>query len=270
LEADQLLTAYGFGSFDQMDQALLAGLQAGAFDRQALRNLFEEADAALAKEQAQELIAKPWSIFSDGLGDDQVPFLDALSAAIEQHGDAMGAIDASDAFRFLRELGRTEEADRLLPIYVGAQRGKPREFFAAQVRDHGRLDPKIAAAFDIMLAEMPLAMDPAEMLAEIALSRSWGPEKLAYLATVPPEGYDKILKNLRGQVLHASITMALDFGRMQPVGINELEIARRMMEALKRAAAESDLNRMRLRTYIANPPPAVAAEERILEAADGQ
>ena len=194
LEADQLLKAYGFGNFDQMDQMLLAGLQAGAFDRQALQKLFEEADAALAKQEAQEVIAKPWSIFRDGLDDDQGEFLDALSAAIEQHSNAMSAADASDALRFLRELGRTEEADRLLPIYVDAQRGKPREFFAAHIGDQGRLDPQIAVAFDTMLAEMPLARNPAEILSEIASSRSWSPEKLAYLATVPPEGYDKMLK----------------------------------------------------------------------------
>lgn len=263
LETDQLLKSYGYGNFDQIDQILLAGLQAGALDRQALRKLFEEADSKLAEQDAQKVIAKPWSIFRDGLDDNQGEFLDALSAAIEQHGDAMSAADASDALRILRELGRAEEADRLLPVYVGAQQGKPREFFAAHIRDQGRLDPQIAAAFDTMLAEMPLDRDPAEILLEITRSRSWSLEKLAYLATVPPEGYDKMLKDLRGEDLHSAIVMALDFSRMQPVGTNECEIARRMAAALQRAAAESDLNRLRLLSYLRSLPHASASGEQI-------
>lgn len=262
LKVDQLLKASGFGNFGRIDQMLLDGLQAGAFDRQELRKLFEKEDAALAKQEARQVISKPWKIFEDSLGDDQGQFLDALSVAIEQHGNAMSPDEVSDALRFLRELGRTEEADRLLPIYVEAQRDKPREFFAANAGDQGRLDPHIAAAFDAMLASMPLARDPAEVLLEIARSRSWGPEKLAYLATVPPEGYDKILKDLRGQDLHAAIDMALGFGQMQPNGINELEIARRLAAALQRVAAESDLNRMRLRPYLAILPSILAKEKQ--------
>ncbi len=254
LKAEQVLQGYGFGSFDGLDELILAGLQAGAFDRSALSAAFNQIDATLAKQDVRAAIAEPWSIFRNGLGDDLPKFLDALVGTIEQHGDAMSPSDASDALRFLRELGRPAEADRLLPIYVAAQEGKPREFFAVHRGEQGRLDPKISTAFDEMLVKIPLVRNPTEIVRKIASSRSWNPEDIAYLATVPPESYDKMLTELGGEDLHAAISMALDFGRMQPCRENDAKLAKRMGAALRRAAAQNELNRLRLKPYLANLP----------------
>lgn len=252
LEVEQLLQGYGFGSFDDLDELILAGLKAGAFDRAALNAALKGIDATLRKQEIRAATAAPWSIFRNGLGDDLPEFLDALTEAIERHGDAMSPSDASDALRFLRELGRPAEADRLIPIYVAAQQGKPREFFAAHGGEQGRLDPKISAAFNEILAEMPLVRNPTEILRKIGSSRSWDPEDIAYLATVRPEGYDDMLTELRGEDLHAAISMALDFGRMQPRRENDAELAKRMGAALRRAATRNELNRLRLKPYLAN------------------
>lgn len=89
LKLDQLLKAYNFGDFDQIDQVLSDGLQAGAFDRQALQKLLEGESKVFAHAEAREAIAKPWTIFWDGLGNDQDKFTDALSAAFERCSNVM-------------------------------------------------------------------------------------------------------------------------------------------------------------------------------------
>lgn len=264
LEVEQLLGSYGFGSFDDLDELLLSGLQAGAFDRPALAAALGDIDASLAQKEVREAVDKPWTIFRDGLGDDSDEFIASLVEAVERHGAAMTPVDASDALRFLRELGRGDEADRLLPIYLDAQRGKPREFFAAHTNNRGRTDPAISAAFDDALARMPVSRNPAEILLKIATTRSWNPDDIVYLASVPPEGYDRMLAELSGQDLHAAISMALDFGRMQTTGSAEAELGSRMAAALRRSSARSDLNRMRLKTYLDSLPaeaPTAAALE---------
>ena len=268
LKLYQLLQAYDFGNFDQIDQVLSDGLQAGAFDRQALQKLLEDESKALAHAEARKVIAKPWTIFWDGLGNDQDKFTDALSAAFERCSNAMNPTEASDALQLLRELGRTEEAERFLSMYVEAQQDKPREFFALYIGDQRRMDPLIAAAFDTMLAGMSLDRDPTEILCKIARSRSWEPDELAYLATVPPEDYDKMLKDLQGLDLRNAINIVLDFGRLDTSSTNEIELARRMAASLQRIAAESDLNRIRLRPYLTNLPPVALAEEQSSEEPD--
>ncbi len=250
LKVGRLLDAYGFGDFDEMDQVLLAGLQAGAFDHHALRKLFHEAMAALADQEDREKIAKPWSIFRDGLGDDRDQLLQAITVSFEQCGGAMSPSEASNALRLLRELGSSNEADRLLRIYLNAQRDKPRNFFTAHIREKESLDSEIVDAFRVILDHMPLDWDPDKVLLGIANSQSWNNEKLAFLATVPPAGYDKMLNDLRGEDLYASIRIALSIGENNPNGSNEIELSRRMKEALHRAASRSALNRLRLRRYV--------------------
>lgn len=259
LRADQLLQGYGFGSFGDLDEVVLAGLQAGAFDREALVAILTEIDGELAKDDVLQAVAKPWAILRGGLGDDADDFVAAVAEAIETHGRAMTPIDASTALHFLRELGRADEADRLLPIYVDAQDGKPREFYAAFGNDRGRLDPAIVHAFEARLATMPVAKDPAEILLKISRTRSWNPEDVAYLATIPDNGFDRLLIELPDEDLHAAIAMALDFGRMTPTRPADAQVARRMADALRRAAERSAINRLRLQTHLDTLPP-VAVE----------
>lgn len=261
LRTDQLLQGYGFGSFDDLDEVVLTGLQAGAFDRDALVATLAAIDRELAKDDVQQAVAKPWTILRGGLGDDVDDFVAAVAEAIETHGRAMTPIDASTALHFLRELDRADEAERLLPIYVEAQDGKTREFFAAFDNDRGRLDPAIAAAFDAKLANMPVTRDPAQILLEMSRTRSWNPNDVAYLATIPDGGFDRLLTELPDEDLHAAITMALDFGRMASTRPADAQVARRMAEALHRAAERSAINRLRLQTHLDTLPPVAAASE---------
>ncbi|KAA8385421.1 hypothetical protein FOH24_16260 [Acetobacter tropicalis] len=268
LNLDQLLKAYDFGDFDQIDQVLSDGLQAGAFDRQALQKLLEDESKKLASEEAREVISKPWKIFHDGLGNDQDKFIEAICTAFERYSNAMSPTDASDALQFLRELGRTEEAERFLPMYVDTQKDKPREFFALYTCNRGRLDPHIVTAFDAILAGMPVDRDPTEILRKIVFSQDWGPDELAYLATLPSECYDKMLKDWQGHDLNNAIYLALDFGRLDTSATNKIEFARQMAASLQRIAAESGLNRLRLRPYLTKIPPALMAEEQSSEEPD--
>lgn len=226
-------------------------MEAGAFNTAALRAALEEIDRKLAKQEVQAEIAKPWAIYGDSFENNAEEFLDALVASIEEHGAAMAPAEVSDALEFLRELGRPEEADRLLPVYVQAQDGKPREFFAVRHDGYRRsIDPAITAAFQQKLASMPLVRDPAHILIEIGSKNGWNPSDVAYLATVPVEEYRAMVKRLRGGDLNTAISVALRFGDMGSADSNDLEVAKRMSEALRLVADESPLNRMRMRPFL--------------------
>lgn len=248
---DQRIQAYGWGGLDEVDAIILDGLKAGAFDASRLRTAMEEMDRSLAKEDVRQAITKPWSMLGGSFDDNVDEFLDALIDSIENYGSAMAPSDASDALAFLRELGRPEEADRLLGVYVEAQEGKPREFFAARHDGYRRsVDPNINAAFQKKLVEMPLLRDPAEILLDIGQKNGWNPNDVAYLATVAVDDYRAMLKRLRGGELQTVISVALRFGDISGGDANDLEVAKRMTEALRLIASESPLNQMRIKPYL--------------------
>jgi hypothetical protein len=248
---DQFLQTYGFGVFDDVDSIILDGLNAGAFDTAALRAALEAMHRGLDKDDVRLAIAKPWKILGESFDDNAEEFLDALVESIEKHADAMTPSEASDALVFLRELGRPEEADRLLPVYVGAQDGKPREFFASRHDSYRRsVDKDISAAFQQKLATMPLIRDPAGILLDIGSKNGWNPADVAYLATVSVDEYEAMLKKLHGADLQAVISVALRFGESHGTDANDREVCIRMTEALRRIADQGSLNRIRIKPYL--------------------
>lgn len=249
--AEQKLSAYGFNIFGDLDQVVLDGLRAGAFDLQRLREALSDIDRELERDDVREAIMKPFAILRDGFDDDTKRFVASLVETIEKHAAAMAPSEASDALSFLRELGRSDEADRLVDVYVDAQEWRPREFFAAQHDGYRRpIDPSIAAGLAAKLATMPLVRDPGAVLLEIGQKSSWNPNDLAFLATVPIDDYVLMLRNLHGTDLHTVIETALRFGEYQERKPNDVEVARRTKEALRTLAAESPLNAIRIKPYL--------------------
>lgn len=271
-KADLIIRDYGFQHFEDLDAILLQGLQAGGFDNAALSAALKLLDGRARKNDVQAAIAHPWTIFRDSLADNAGEFTEALVQAIEKHAQEMDAGYVTSALEFLRELGRAEDADRLLPVYIAAQASKPREFFEAR---HGgfsqAINPAIAAAFEERLKEMPLAEDPAAILIEIGNTRSWGPAKIAFLASVSVDDYRAMLKRLKGNDLQVAISAALQFGDIHGIGDGEREVATRMAQAVRIVAEENPLNRMRLAPYLKDnqAPPVVQAPEEHLGIDDG-
>jgi hypothetical protein len=132
-----------------------------------------------------------------------------------------------------------------------AQANKPREFFAAQHDRYRRpLDSKITAALAAKLETMPLERNPEDVLLEIGRRQGWNPDQLAFLATVPVASYVDMLRRLRGEDIGLAINTALMFGQFQEQKPNDVEVARRMADALRILGAESAINAMRVKPYL--------------------
>lgn len=248
---DRMLASYAFASFDEVDHLILAGLKAGAFDDAAMLSALKGLDLKLAKDDVRSAIVRPWTILGQGFGPDLDEIVATAVASIEDHGGEMSPAEATDALNLLRGLGRADEAERLLTVYLAAQEGRSRDFFAA--RHGGRrnaIDPDILAAFDERLSAMPPDRDPKAILLSIGSTNGWNPADVAFLATVPVEDYVTMLRGIGGTDLATVIDVALRFGMLNPADDNDREVAARMRQALMTLAGESDLNRMRVRGYL--------------------
>lgn len=251
LRTDAMLSEYGFSSFEDVDQVILSGLRAGAFDPDAFRTAVRELHQRYAKDELRLSVAAPWAFLGASFEEDLDGFAQELIGSIEKGASAMAPNEASDVLTTLRGLGREADADRLLPIYVEAQKDRPRDFFAWAVRNSAdKIDTDLKEAFRARLETMPLERDPGELLLEIARKDGWNPDDVAYLASVPIEGYHALLKRLRGSELHDAIRVARRFGQISGGSSNDAEIARRMDEALRLIAGEGPLNAMRVRHYV--------------------
>ncbi len=214
-------------------------MQTGGFDETTLKKELAALDERLAKDDVRSEIERPWSMYRNSFDDDVAEFVAALVSSVETHAAAMYPAEASNVLRMLRELGREDEATRLLPIYLGAQNARPREFFEASHQGpFGGIDPAMQLAFNQRLAEMPLERDLAEVLLKIGQTGSWHPKDTAFLASASVDAYHAVLKRARGSDLHIVIPTALQFGKFEGADEQYKTISSSMTAALRRVGAE--------------------------------
>lgn len=248
---EQRIRSFGWSLFEDVDEVILDGLQAGAFDVVSLREALKRIHDDLNKHDVRRAILAPYDILRDGFGDDTEAFVHAIIENFERHAAAMTPSEASDALSFLRELGRSGEADRLVKVYVDAQANKPREFFAIQHDRYRRpLDSKITVALAAKLETMPLEHNPEDVLLDIGQKQGWNPDQLAFLTTVPVTSYVDMLRRIRGEDVDLAINTALMFGQFQEQKPSDVEVARRMKAALEILGAESAINAIRVKPYL--------------------
>jgi hypothetical protein len=251
LKTDTALAVYEFSRFEDIDTVILAGLQTGGFDKMALKKALSELDTRLATYHVRLEIERPWNIYRDSFIEDANGFVKALVSSVEDHAAAMNSPEMSDTLRMLRELGREDEARRLVSIYVEALKDAPREFF--EERNHGllaKLDPAIEHAFNQRLLEMPIERDPFEVLLRIGRSNGWNPEDTAFLSSISVDDYYDMLKMSSGRDLTTVIATALQFRDFAAANEQYKQISGSMTAALRRVSAEGPLNAIRVRRYL--------------------
>lgn len=251
LRDDAALSAYGFRDFSKLDELILNGLQAGAFEESRLCERLAELSARFDAEVARRGIDAPWALLKANYDEDLEGFVAALISSVEDHAFAMWPADVSAVLATLRELGRGEEIDRLVELYMTAQAGRPREFFEISRYSSMRgLDPSLEPAFRDKLVDIPPDHDPAEILLRIARNRSWSPEDIAFLASLPDQAYLGLVRRSSGHDGEAIIATAIQFGNFQEPSEEFVAIASSMKAALRTLAAEGPLNAMRVRRFI--------------------
>jgi hypothetical protein len=251
-----LLQSYGFSHADELDVAILEGLQDGGFDHQRVRREAEALNEKLQNAEARAAIQAPWDMYGGSFEDNRNELIEALITSVHRFGYAMSPGDLDNVVSTLKELG--ENPDDLLEVYMQQQDQRPREFF--DLRQHHALrrevDPAIRAAFSDRLSRMPLARDPAAILVRIEDQGGWNPEEIEFLASLSEDQYFAMFKAARGHELHSMVRAALRFVRMEGTNESDREVGRKALGALKRIGAENPLNALRVRPYIPKDPEA--------------
>ncbi|MGE0179699.1 MAG: hypothetical protein AB7O91_07765 [Sphingomonas sp.] len=247
-----LLQVYGFSHMDELDVAILEGLEAGAFDVERVRKEAEVQSAQFDNAEARAAIQAPWDIYGGSFDDNATEIVEALIASVHSHGDAMSPGDLDNVLSVVTELQGEDATANLIDIYMNQQGQRTREFFDL-ARHHAlrrEIAPAIKQAFDTRLAEMPLQRDPIQILVGIEENGSWNSSDVDFLASLSVDDYYKMLKEAKGDDLRNIIRAALRFGQMQGTGEADKEVARKTREALRRIGNESQLNKMRVSPYL--------------------
>jgi hypothetical protein len=152
----------------------------------------------------------------------------------------------NNVIRILKELGQDKQAKDLLEFFVAQ---KSTEFWDSSQNffQQGPYEPEVDAMISSQKAkvETPFVFDAAL----IEAAKTFQSDLIAKLADVPVDEYYRLIKAKNCDDLRKFVLSGLEFRRISNASPEMQEIVRRMEEALRRVASESDLNAVRVRKY---------------------
>jgi hypothetical protein len=256
-----LLDLYGFYELDEFDTVLLDGVKNGFFDPDAVKQRAKPLDERLKGDKSDSAVNDAWSLYHNSFADNEAAVADAIYQSTFDNVETVSPINLSGAVVLLKDLGRAEQAHKLIEQYM-AKRNEPKEFyeleknmFANEIKDHD-----VLKAFSEKLSTFQEKREPSVILLSIADRRGWSPEDIQNLTQISVDAYYDMFKAANGEEFAKLIEACLQFDRIGGLDEQTKQIPRLAKEALLRIGKESRLNARRVRKYGVKVPSPEAEE----------
>lgn len=247
---DALLDACGFGHLDEFDLSLLAGVKAGFFDMASLKQHAAALNATILSGKAAESFSTAWRLFHDSFDNNQDEVLDAIYSSFVENVQHIAPNDLNGTYILLTDLGRAEQAESILSIYLERRPQTPEAFDISDYAFMGQIsNEQVANRLKQKLAELQQPPDPISILQNISETKSWSEKEVELLASLEADAYYAAFKNAKGTSLRRLIAGALQFDRISNASVSMREVSKRAKEALEMIGRESPINARRVRKY---------------------
>jgi hypothetical protein len=218
----------------------------GILDPNAIEACATKLNQQVSLQKQSGSFEKAWRPFHDSFDDNLPEVVDSLVNGAKRNLEAVSLAHLNEAVRILRAFGRQHEAEEVLDFFVA---NKPSTFWekGSAFFRLGSYEPDIDALIQREADANQQVFVPDVDLIEAG--RTYDPEKIKKMASVPVDEYYRILKSKKGNELTTFVLSALEFRRISNASDDMREVIRRMEAALKRVGSESSLNAIRVRKF---------------------
>lgn len=259
-----LLDAYGWGQLDDLDNEMMAGLQAGYFDAEKVRAAADKVQKVLMHHRQDGAFEQSWSGYHESFENNADAVLDNMFATFKRTFATISLMNVDGTVRLFRELGRNDQADELLRFYID-NRVEDQGFwdlddnpFGGEVRD-AAVRAAVKAKFESFGT---LQLDFPALLEAMGSSGSWNTRDVDAAAALPVDEYKRVFREVRGRRLRRVVNGGLLGRRSLGGGASMKTVADKTVAALRELGGESEINKRRVEQLYGVPlnPPAIAEQ----------
>jgi hypothetical protein len=256
-----LLSAYTYSSFNDLDKEILKGIKAGYFDEGALKEVAaKHATWQQAKLDDTEF-NKAWDLYHNSFDDDQEVVADAIFDGAKRTISVIHPANLNSSVVLLRDLGRSEQATDLISCYVDAN-PKMLESYDPSSRAFWDIkDSELLAAFEKNAMPKPINRTLLAILLDAASNIY--PEDLEAnrLSNTRLVDYISLFKATKGDDKRMLLKAVNAFINWQNQNEASRIISLKMQNALKSIGQESLLNARRVAQFVSIPENLPAIDE---------
>lgn len=241
-----LLEKYKFRRCDDFDLALMNYVDSMSLDLDEVRGQASRLKEQQAEAALHGTFEAAWRSFHDGFDDNEDEVVRALVSGTKAAYRVVSLPNLNEAVLLLRRLGRNEAARELLTFF--SETCDPA--YWARTEDPFARGPYDAEINEIIESKKPREPEHFDVAAAlIRAGKDYDRETIAKLAAVSADTYYQLISVAHGDQLRSLVLSALEFRRIANASEEMRRVVALMEEALRRVAATSPLNALRVKKY---------------------
>jgi hypothetical protein len=245
-----ILNDYGYELTDDLDLVLVDAVRTGYFVEAYIKREASKKDELIKAAISACSFTKAWDFYSDSFDDNLDEVISTIYASFMANIENISSLNLNATVIFFRELGEGAKATEMIDAFIEKRKEEKKIFDISRSNPFGDVwDAELIDKFNRVYEGVACAESAGQVLARIAGTDGWNEEDERVLVGTSQEQYYELFKAVKGRTMSLYIKTCLRFGCLVGANDQQTQISSRATEALKKIAAESELNRSRVRRF---------------------
>lgn len=248
---DSKLDEYGFRTCDELDAAIVEGVERGFFDEDEIANQARQQHTRQEASAAQDALGQAWRAFHDTFDSSSVAdVVDGIYAAYKQHMKHVSCGNLDDAVGILKVLGCADKASELIVSYVDTHRDHIR---IRSVDEYANPFHPVVKDDDLRTALAAAAVSPPlKPTKDVLIGLYKGKlnqEDIEAACALSADDLYALFSGLRGEELYPVVEGSLFFRKISNATDPQRALTKNALAALERIGRESAINAIRVKKF---------------------
>lgn len=244
------LQAYNYQLTDELDLLLADTVKTGYFVADEFKEKATNKNHQVIASKSENSFSNAWRLYHDTFNDNGDEVINGLYESFKENCKYISPANLNGTVSLFRELGAEEKASELIDIYIQNRKEETELFNMEENNFFGDIkDQEVIDKFNDIYNHSVSTETAKQVLERIAGKNGWNQSDEVVLANTTVDDYYNLFKTESGRHLSSFVTTCLKFGQFANASDQQTQIANRATDALKRIAAESEINRRRVKKF---------------------
>lgn len=244
------LQAYNYQLTDEIDLLLSEAVKIGYFVEDDFKKKASDKNQQIVASKSEDSFSNAWRLYHDTFNDNGDEVINSLYESFKENCKYITPTNLNGTVSLFRELGEEAKASEIIDIYIEKRKDETELFNMTENNFFGDIrDQEVIDKFNDTYNRSVTTETAKQVLDRIAGRNCWNPSDEVVLASTSVDDYYKLFKTESGRHLSSFVTTCLKFGQFGNASDQQKEIASRATEALRRIAAESEINKRRVKKF---------------------
>lgn len=247
------LQAYDYQLTDELDVILAEAVKTGYFVEEEFKEKASTKNQQIVASKSEGSFSNAWRLYHDTFNDNGDEVINGLYESFKENCKYITPTNLNGTVSLFRELGEEDKASEIIGIYIENRKNETELFNMEENNFFGDIkDQEVIDRFNATYNQSVTTETAEQVLDRIAGQNGWNQSDEVVLASTSVDDYYNLFKTETGRHLSSFVTTCLKFGQFGNASDQQKEIASRATEALRRIAAESEINKRRVKKFGVN------------------